>query len=210
MTAIRSVLKPWAAAPLVCFVLAAGADTKEPRLEMFGDQPSPRGLWKMELLEASDKELMANAKAISGMAVCMDAALEMGKKVKPSESTCTQAVLKNTRAAAEIEMQCPDSGTTVMTMTRESKDTILFETVEKGKAGVVTSTMKGRYHYAGECSADDSLMKLDKDSEACQRMRAETAAMSPEAVCGQLEGTQKAECVRRVESSLAKTRELCE
>ncbi len=208
MTAIRSVFKAWAAAPLVCFALAAGADTKEPRLEMFGDQPSPRGLWKMELLEASDKELMANAKAISDMAVCMDAALEMGKKVKPTESTCTQKIVTNTRTEAQIEMQCPEGGTTVMTMTRESKDSILFETVEKGKAGV-TSTMKGRYRYAGECSADDSLMKLDKDSEACQRVRAETATMSPESVCGQLEGTQKAECVRRVESS-EKTRKMCE
>jgi hypothetical protein len=133
----------------------------------------------------------------------------MGKDVKPSESACTREVLENTTAEAEIETKCPDRPTTVMTMKRESAETIFFETVEKAKGGAVT-TMKGRYHYVGPCSADDSLIKADKDSEVCQQMRAEAATTNPETVCARYEGTQKADCVRRVESSLAKTRELCE
>ena len=194
---------------MLCAALPAGAETKKPRLKMFGDQPNPHGLWKTELLEASDPALMANAKRISGMAVCMDAGLEMGKDVKPSESACTRAVLKNTSNEAQIETQCPERPTTVMTMKRESKDSIFFETVEKGKGGTV-STMKGRYHYVGPCNASDGLIKADKDSEVCQQMRAEAAAADPEAVCGKFEGAQKVDCMRRLESSLETTRKLCE
>jgi hypothetical protein len=196
------------AAALLCCALAAGADTTKPRLKMFGDRPNPHGLWKTELIEATDQALMANAKRISEMAVCMDAGLEMGKNVKPSESPCTRAVLKNTTAEAQIETQCPDRPTSVMTMKRESGDTIFFETVEKAKGGVVT-TMKGRYHYVGPCTAGDSLIKADKDSEVCQRMRAE-AATDPDAACARYEGTQKTDCVRRVEASRETTRKLCE
>jgi hypothetical protein len=210
MIRIQTVLRAGSAAMLACWslVAAGAADTGKPQLKMFGDRPSPQGLWKMELLEASDPKLMANAKTLAETAICMDAAMEMGKGVKPSPSTCTQTVLKNTSAEAEIEKHCPDVGTTIMTMKRESKDTILFETVEKGKAGV-TSTMRGRYHYVGPCSADDHLMKVDKDSEVCQRARAEAAA-GPEASCSGLEGAQKTECIRRTEASLAASRKLCE
>ena len=118
----------------LCCAVAADADTNKPRLKMFGDRPNPHGLWKTELLEASDPALMANAKRISEVAVCMDAGLEMGKDVKPAESACTKAVLKNTTAEAEIETQCPDRPTTVMTMKRESADSLFFESVEKGRA----------------------------------------------------------------------------
>lgn len=206
----RTVLQVWSAVVLACWsVVAMGAaDTGKPELKIFGNRPSPQGLWRMELLDASDPNLMANAKTLAETAVCMDAVMEMGKNVKPSASTCTQTVRKNTSAEAEIEKHCPDVGTTVMSMKRESKDTILFETVEKGKAGV-TSMMRGRYHYVGPCSAGDSLMKADKDSEVCQRARAEAAA-GPEASCAGLEGTQRAECVRQVEASLAASRKLCE
>jgi hypothetical protein len=171
---------------------------------MFGDRPSPQGLWKMELLESTDQQLMANAKRLSEAAVCMDAALEMGKNVKPQESPCTQTVVKNTSGEAEIEKHCP-GGTTVMTMKKEPK-TIAFETVERGRS---VSTMKGRYHYVGPCSATDSLMKADKDSEVCRRMRAEAAA-DPEATCGQLEDAEKTECVARIEHALEQSRKLCE
>jgi len=197
------------AAALVCFAFAAGADTNKLRLKMFGDRPNPHGLWKTELLEASDPALMANAKRISEMAVCMDAGLEMGKDVKPAESACTKAVLKNTTGDAEIETRCPERPTTVMTMKRGSADSLFFESVEKRKGGAVT-TMKGRYHYLGPCDPDDGLMKADKDSEVCQQMRAQAATSDPQAVCARYEGAQKADCVKRVESSLEATRKLCE
>ena len=45
--------------------LAAGAESTKPRLKLFGDRPNPHGLWKTELLEASDPALMANAKRMS-------------------------------------------------------------------------------------------------------------------------------------------------
>jgi hypothetical protein len=197
------------AAALVCCAFAAGADTNKLRLKMFGDRPNPHGLWKTELLEASDPALMANAKRMSQVAVCMDAGLEMGKDVKPSESACTKEVLKNTTGEAEIETRCPERPTTVMTMKRESADSLFFESVEKRKGGAVT-TMKGRYHYLGPCDPDDGLMKADKDSEVCQQMRAQAATSDPEAVCGRYEGAQKADCVKRVESSLEATRKMCE
>jgi hypothetical protein len=129
--------------------------------------------------------------------------------VKPSKSDCTESVLKDTSTEARIEKNCPDTGTTTtMAMTRESENTILFETIEKGKAGV-TSMMRGRYHYVGPCNPADGLMKVDKDSEVCQRARAEAAA-GPEAMCEGLEGAQKAECLQRSAAALEKSRKLCE
>lgn len=199
----------WLAAALLYGVAAAGADTDKARLKMFGDEPNPQGRWKTELLQAEDPVLMANARRMSEMAVCMDAGLEMGKDVKPSESACTRAVLKNTSNEAQIETQCPERPTTVLTMKRESRDSILFETVEKRKGGEV-STMQGRYHYVGPCGPGDSLIKADKDSEVCQQLRAEAAATDPEALCARFEGTQKSDCLKRVESRLEATRKLCE
>jgi hypothetical protein len=117
-------------------------------------------------------------------------------------------VVKDTSTEARIEKDCPDTGTTTMTMTRESENTILFETIEKGKSGV-TSMMRGRYHYVGPCNPADGLMKVDKDSEVCQRARAEAAA-GPEAMCEGLEDAQKAECLHRTAAALEKSRKLCE
>ena len=204
----RNGLKLVSATILACCAVAAGAaESTRPRLKMFGDRPSPHGLWKMELLESTDAQLMANAKRLSEAAVCMDAALEMGKNVKPQDSPCTQNVVRNTSGEAEIEKHCP-GGTTTMKMKKESKDVIAFETIERGKVGVI-STMKGRYHYVGPCSATDNLMKADQDSEVCQRMRAEAAA-DPEATCGTLESAEKTECVARIQHALEQSRKLCE
>jgi hypothetical protein len=210
MSGYRTVLRLWTAAVLVGCTLAASAatDTGKPKLKMFDYRSNPKGLWKMELLESSDPKLMANAKTLSETAICMDAALEMAEGVKPTRSNCTQSVLKDTVSEARIEKHCPDTGTTTMTMTRESENTILFETIEKGKAGVI-STMRGRYHYVGPCDPADGLMKVDKDSEICQRARAEAAA-GPEAMCEGLDGAQKAECLQRSAAALEKSRKLCE
>jgi hypothetical protein len=210
MTRNRIVLGTSLAAVLWC-ALATGAndDLGKPRLKIYDNRSSPQGLWKMEIIEATDPKLMANAKTLSQTAICMDAALEMGKGVKPTKSDCTQAVLKDMTSEAQIEKHCPDTGTTTMTLRKESKDTIWFETIEKGKAGVI-STMRGRYHYVGPCKAGDNLVQVDKDSEACQRMRAEVAARSPETECASLEGAQKADCVKHIETALEKARQLCE
>jgi hypothetical protein len=96
-----------------------------------------------------------------------------------------------------------------MTMKRESKDAIFFETVERGKGGSVP-TMRGRYHYAGPCNPEDGLMKADKDGEVCTQARAQAASTNPAVVCAKHDGEQKAECIRKVEASLEQTRKLCE
>jgi hypothetical protein len=61
----------WLAATLLCCATATSAQSTKPRLKMFGDQPNPHGLWKMELLESSNQQLMANARRMSEVAVCM-------------------------------------------------------------------------------------------------------------------------------------------
>lgn len=208
MTRHRTALACSVVALAYCAV-AGGAEPGKPGLKMFGGRPNPHGLWKTELLEASDERLMANARTLAETAVCMDAALELAKDVKPSESACTQAVLKNTTAEAQIEKECPGEGTTVTTMRRESKDSILFETVVRGKGGV-TSTIKGRYHYVGPCSPDDNLMKADQNSEVCQKARADAATMDPAAGCGELEGAGKTDCIRRSQAALEARLKLCE
>lgn len=209
MTRHRTVLACFAAA-LLCCGIAAGAESDKPKLKIYGDRSTPPGLWKTELLEASNPTLMANAKALSETAICMDAAAELTKKgAKGTDSSCTQAVIKNTSAEAQIEKECPGEGTTVLTMKRESKDSIYFESVERGKGGV-TSMTKGRYHYVGPCSADGTLMQPDRDSEFCQRARAEAAAVDPQAECAKFEDAAKADCLSKVTARLEAGRKLCE
>lgn len=209
MTRHRTVLA-CCAAGLLFSRIAAGAESDKPKLKIYGDRPTPHGLWKTELIEASNPTLMASAKVLAETAICMDAAEELSRKgVKDTETSCTQAVLKNTSAEAEIEKDCPGKGKTLLTMKRESNDTIYFETVERGKGGV-TSMTKGRYHYVGPCSADGTLMQPDKDSEFCQRARAEAAATDPQAECAKHEDAAKADCLRKVEARLEAGRKLCQ
>jgi hypothetical protein len=193
-------------------VIAADAN---PRLAMFNDQTNPRGRWEFEILESSDPETRQNLKTMGRMSVCMDAASEMARssstrsKTASGQDDCAQTIRRNTPTLAEVETRCPDGRVTVMTLTRESKQRILFESVESG-GKAPTQSMKGRYLYQGACSADDSVMQFDRNSEACRQMRAQMATMNPDTVCAQMPADQKKDCIARTKASLEDAARMCQ
>lgn len=191
--------------------LALAQDT--PKLSIFSGRPAQKGLWKMELLDSSDKRMMANAKAMGSMGICMDAATEMANELStqgnkdPKALKCKTKVLKNTAAVAQMESECPDGQRTHVTVTAESKDAFLFDMASTSKTGE-RMTMKGRYHYAGECKGG-SVMQLDKSSPQCAQMAAQMAKMDPDRQCGKLSGDARASCESQVKAALKQMSAIC-
>jgi hypothetical protein len=194
---------------LTCSV-AGAADPVMPSLLMFGNETSPQGRWRLEVLESSDPESLAAARQTGAISVCMNAATEMGKKAQQqTTSECTSRTLKNTRSVAQIESTCPPQRKTVMTLTRESPSAILMEWNETGGQQKPTR-MKARYHYEGPCKDSDPTMKFEKDSEACVQMRKSLAETNPLDACSGMPADQKAQCVRQIESSMASMAKMCQ
>lgn len=182
-----------------------------PRLLMFGNE-SPRGMWRMEILESSDPASLKASKEMGSVSVCMDAAVQMGKQVATDlGSRCTTRTLSNTRASAVLETTCAGGRVTRVTMTRESAKALLVAVVESGGT-IPASSMKSRYHLEGSCpdGANSNVLKADKDSPECAEMRAEAAAMTPEAVCGSVPEEQKAACLKQLEATLASSMKMCQ
>jgi hypothetical protein len=192
--------------------LSLGQET--PKLSIFGNRTSQKGLWKMELLDSSDKSLMANAKAMGSMGICMDAASEMASELSgkgnkdPKEPKCKSKVVKNTSTVAQMEIECPDGQRNSITITAESKDAFVFDMASTKKTGE-KMTMKGRYRYAGECKGD-SLMQFDKNSPQCAQMAAQMAKMDPNKQCGKLSGDAKANCEQQIKAALGQMAKMCQ
>lgn len=181
-----------------------------PRLAIFGNRPAAKGLWKMELLESSNKEMLKQAKAMSSMSFCMDAASEMSQKLsapKDGKVKCESKIVKNTSSEAEMEMICPNGTKMKVSMTAESKDSYLVKTVSTPKSGE-PMTMKARYMYAGACKSD-ALIQMDSKSPECQKIRAQMSLMDPEKACGKLTGNQKAACEGQMKSARAQMEKMC-
>jgi hypothetical protein len=193
-------------------VAAAVAADSTPRLLMFGNETNPRGRWSYEVLESTDPETRKLMGQAGQMSVCMDAANEMGREKDKNapEDDCTTKILKNTASVAQVETVCPPDRKTLMTLTRESKDSVLFELTDAGGGGAPASQMKGRYRYQGACSASDAAISFDKNSEVCQQMRESLKELDAASTCGELPAEQKAACLSMVESQLANVRKMCE
>lgn len=178
---------------------------------MFGNRPMGKGLWKMELLESSNKDMMKNAGAMAGMGICMDAATEMAQNVQQNpndaKQKCETRILKNTATTAEIEVSCP-SGTKVhSTMTAESKDSCLMSMNSTSKNRAPLS-MKARYRYAGACKSD-GLIQMDGNSAQCAQIKAQLSKMDPATSCGKLTGDRKAACEAQINAARAQMRKMC-
>jgi hypothetical protein len=197
-----------ASTALILSAAAPSWSAEEMRLAVFGDRENPRGRWSLEVLESSDPEVRTYAAQAAKMSVCMDAAQEMTKSREDSDR-CSQQLLKNTSAEAELEMRCPDGELMRMSIRRESKDSFVFESRTTRK-GAAAETMKGRYRYAGPCDSDDGVVGFDKDSEVCRQMRATMAEMNPDSACAGLPADQRSACIERIRSSLESTAKMCQ
>ena len=92
----------WACLVLSCGV-AGAADPELPSLLMFGNDP-PQGRWRLEVLEATDPEVLAMTRQTGSVSVCMNAATEMGKRASQGSTSerCTTKTLQDTRNVAPI------------------------------------------------------------------------------------------------------------
>ncbi|MES1146933.1 MAG: hypothetical protein ABUL52_00915 [Solimonas sp.] len=63
--------------------------------------------------------------------------------------------------------------------------------------------MKFRYTYIGECSSDDGLVQLDKDSPACRMMREKSQGVDMGAMCARLQGDMREQCEKNIKNMAA-------
>jgi hypothetical protein len=187
-----------------------------PKLAIFGNRSTGKGLWKMQVLDSSDKEMLKNAKQVAAMGFCMDAASEMAEKAtsgsgaaaKDAKSKCDSKILRNTSTVAEMTVSCPDGDKSHITMTADSKDSFIIDATTTKKSGKSTM-MKVRYAYAGPCKADSSVIQMDGNSEPCKKMKAQIAQMDPAVTCAKMTGNQKAACEAQMKSALAQMQKMC-
>lgn len=198
---------------LIALLLAAAtalpAFAAEPRdLQVFRGVPTHKGQWRMEILELQGPEGRGGAAAGQAMTLCTDnvlkASRERGREGR-RESECKIKVLKDTASEAVVETQCPD-GSGRFTMTREGDKRFLMQAENQGARGA--SRMKMRYAYLGACSEGQGMMSLDKDSPACQQMRAQAAKMDPAAQCANA-GAQRAQCEARMRAAVEQMSAMC-
>ena len=169
------------------------------KLAVFSDAPLEKGLWRMEILESSNPSLVQQSAKMGKTAICLDVARELSKgEIDEGEgSDCKQSVVKDDAAVAELAVECPD-GRTSVTIARENAKAYTFDSKRTGKGGDVES-MKGRYTYQGPCKGD-ALVQMDRDSEACQNMRAQMQGHDPAEMCANVPENRRAQCEEKMKS----------
>jgi len=156
----------------------------------------------MELLSSSDSSMQEAMGKVGKMSICVDIAKQMAKSTGTQQSDCSTKVLRNTADAAEVDASCPSGSHSHMTMSRESKDSYLIDaTITSGKDDKPRS-FKARYTYEGACKSD-SLVQVDKNSEACQKMKSEMKGMDMAAMCAKTPEQYRAQCEQQMKQMQA-------
>ncbi len=180
--------------------LPAAADNSYRDLALFKAGTFSRGLWRMEMLSSNDPRMMqANALTNNKMGFCMDAAENLDKHADQESSSeqCSVKILRNTGDVAEVARSCTKSSSHTV-ITRESGKSFVIDnqmTTETGK----NIQMKMRYSYQGACKSTDSVVQMDKNSEACKKMS--NMDMSKMAgACAKLPPETKAQCEQQIKA----------
>jgi hypothetical protein len=189
-------------------VTPSGAEDAMKKLEIFSDAPLEKGLWRMEVLESSDPSIKESSAKMGKASICMDVAREIAAGPEGEDETegdedpdCKQEIVRDTASAGEIAVTCKDGDKTTVIITREGPKAYVFDSKRTSPEGEA-ETMKGRYTYQGPCKGD-SLIQMDRDSEACQKMRAQMGEDGGTAMCAQVPEEHRAECVKRIQSLTA-------
>jgi hypothetical protein len=187
-------------------VRAAGDDLKD--LRVFGDAAHQNGRWRMEILkmQRDGKDTQAAAR-INGISICMDNLAQMAQENRKAAEKCTTKVVQNLPSVAQVEAKCPDASFR-STITREGAGSFLVEGEGTRGAGE-RYAMKVRYSYQGACRSGEGAVNLNKESEQCQRARAQMAKLSPDKACGSLSGDQRRMCENQIQQSLSRVNAMC-
>jgi hypothetical protein len=205
---LRQILAIVAVLVVVAPVRPSGAEDAMKKLEIFRDAPLEKGLWRMEVLESSDPRIKESSAKMGKASICMDVAQEItagpngeGTAEGDEDPDCKQDIVRDTASAGEIAVTCKDGDRTTVIISREGPKSYVFDSKRTPPEGE-PKTMKGRYTYQGPCKGD-SLIQMDRDSEACQKMRSQMGEDGGAAMCAQVPEEHRAECVKRMQSLTA-------
>jgi len=166
-----------------------------------GMQGQEKGQWKMEMLEGPGRA----GKGGMTITICTDNLMNQaaGRDRPKTESSCKHKLVKDTADEAVVESECKDRKSTV-TMKREGKSTLM--TMEStGPKG--PQTMKMRATHLGPCREGQGSVTLDKNSEQCQKIRAQAAKMDPARQCARQ--SDKEACEKKVRDAAAQLSSMC-
>lgn len=194
------------AAFVAAFVFGIPAAAQEwPMPKMFKNMSQQKGQFQVETLEGGPSK-----GGMPKMTICTDNVAKQSAgpaaKDKGYKSECKHRLLKDTADEAVIESTCPER-TTKMTFTRESAKSVIMTMDTKSKRG--DQHMKMRYTHLGPCREGQATMTLDKNSEQCQKIRAQAAKMDPAKQCAKQQGANRQECESRVRDAVAQMSAMC-
>jgi hypothetical protein len=201
-------MKHLAAWLLLSFAASALAQDAPPVPRMFQGMQGQKGQWQVEFLEATGAGREGKAKPPT-MTLCTDnlvgSQAQQERRAARGGSQCKHRLVKDTASEAVVESTCPES-TSVLTLTRESANSIVMAIQSSGARGERTAKM--RYTHLGACRAGQGAMSFDKDSEQCRKLKERAAKIDPEKQCARTKG-DRAECEQRVRDTAAKLSAMC-
>ena len=130
---LRQITALVAVLPLMlCASPSRAAEDKMKQLEIFSEVPLEKGLWRMEILEASDPRITESSAKMGKAAICMDDAKEISEGgidtgAEDGDDGCKQTIVRNTSSVGEIEVACEDGDKTTVTLTKEGPKVFMFE-----------------------------------------------------------------------------------
>jgi hypothetical protein len=199
---MMAAMKTPVVALLLIFATSAFAQDM-PVPKMFRGLQGQKGQYQVEFLEGG--RAMKDGKA-PAMTVCTDNLMNSSSSDKPrAESGCKHRLLKDTADEAVMETTCPERKSTV-TMKREGSKSMLMTIESTGARG--PQTMKMRYTHVGPCREGQGTVTLDRNSEQCQKVKAQAAKMDPAKQCARVKSDREA-CEQRVRDAAAQLSAMC-
>lgn len=184
--------------------LAAAIDVPIPKV--MSDAPREDGKWKMEPVQMPGVDKAALAAAGSGVTVCTSAAKAMSNEQPGTpKNDCRFKLLEDGATRAVMETTCGSHAqrTTITRLAPRSYE-MSMQRMDRPN----DKPMIARMSYVGTCSADDGVISYDKDSPACQKVRAQMSTLDPAKACAGA-GAQRAQCEQMVQQQRARAEAMC-
>jgi hypothetical protein len=195
---------------LLTMLLASAAMAADPPApKVMNDAPANEGKWKMEFLEMPGASKADLATQGGGMMMCTTAAKAMSREDdKSSKNSCQFKLVEDTSARAVMDITCPADATAMRTtITKVAAKTYEMAVQDLKKPGEKPTRM--RMSYVGPCSANEGAVSFEKDSPACQQMRAQLPAIQKARGDCAKGGANRASCEQLVDRQIAQIKSMC-
>ena len=164
-----------------------------------------KGQWSIHVLEGGGGMPRTASICFESLAQLTRGPGMSGRNPGAQQPECANRVIENTADRGIVETTCPD-GAMRATITRDGAKAFLMQ-AERIGAGEPYS-MKARYAYEGPCQADGAAVRLDQNSEQCQKMRA-MGGMNPAQACANA-GAHRQMCEEQLRRSLSQIQAMCQ